>query len=145
MAGDLRAQYDGAQDEDILRIVDTLHVYRFDWMENASKALQELCDRIPQNLHATILNEAQEIAVDRLKHIGFMQISGEYLDILEHDKIAEGQDRFPELFDGSTEAEEVTLAAINEIALLRQKISTPLVVNDNAMDRGLPRSVKGPK
>lgn len=118
---DLRTRYNGAQDEAILRIIDTLHVSRYDWMENTSKSLEALCTHVPQQIRFVILDEALDIAFERLKHIGFLQTSGKYMDILEHDKISEGQDRFPELYDASREAEEQTRRAISDIAVLRHE------------------------
>lgn len=142
---DLRRQYSGARDEDILRIVDTLHIYRYDWMTNAKLSLQELCAHTPKKLHSTILDEAQDIAFERLKHIGFLQISGEYLDIMERDRICEGQDRFPELFDASSEAEKLTRAAIDDISVLRKEMFCPHPANDRLNNQSLTHKANGPK
>lgn len=142
---ELRMQYSGARDEDILRIVDTLHIYRYDWMTNAKQSLQELCAHTPKKLHSTILDEAQDIAFERLKHIGFLQISGEYLDIMEHDKICEGQDRFPELFDASKDAENQTREAIDDIAILRKEMFCPHPANDRQNTQNSAHKANGPK
>ena len=123
---DLREKYEGADDEMILRIIDTLHIYRFDWMDQAPKALGELLERTDDTLHMQVLKEAQDLAFMRLKHIGFLQQSGQYLKDLEEDILREGQDRFPELYDASNEAEAKTKQAIVDVAVMIDHVSKHL-------------------
>ncbi len=121
---ELRARFDGAEDDMIIRIVDTLSPTRFDWMENPTDeetGLGGLLKRVPTHLHRTILEDALDLAFERLMLIGHIQISEKEGQCHPHQDanalpdstaLQLGQDFFPALFDGSEQAETTTRQAI---------------------------------
>jgi hypothetical protein len=131
---ELRDHYTNASDDMIVRIVDTLHIYRFDWMNDAKKSLTELLERLAPELHVQVLEEAQDLALMRLKHIGFLQQSGQYLKDLEEDILREGKDRFPELYDASHAAEQKSRETLFVVIPMLQDLKEKLELeakNDN--------------
>lgn len=121
-AEELRARFEGACDDTIVRIVDTLAPIRFDWMDNPrdpETGLAGLLARIPQNLHRKVLTGALDTAFERLKIIGHLQIEDKEHTAkpLEEQALTLGQDFFPALFDAGKDAENTTRAAIRTLVL----------------------------
>lgn len=115
----LRQYYEGADDDSILRITDTLRLRRYDWMDEPRHSVAALMALVPLKLQAIVLDLAIESAEERLEHIHQLKIGGFTVDTLADSEPSEDMSRFPEYYDVSPEAEEKTKLALQEIRTLR--------------------------
>lgn len=118
-AATLRRYYEGADDDSILRITDTLRLRRYDWMEEPRESLADLMERVPLQLRGIILDLAIASAEERLIHIHDLQYRGFTSDTLADSEPSEDMSRFPEYYDVSPEAEQKTKSAISEVREMR--------------------------